>query len=191
MAGSLKHTDATPALSSEWHRDGSARFVRYPKASWVEAFSQAQLHLYRHDISLQDYFEALQFDTLTSPRARSREQSASLRLFAWATRGANKVSQFRSRPRMKADVLFCPMPHFSEPSTRCELSHPAWSLEDDLRRSSAVVGILSGVLTVASACGLPTFFLETEQGFTNADLACFSPVKRCCLTLHFPESGNS
>jgi hypothetical protein len=33
---------------------------RYPKASWVEAFSQAQLHLYRHDISLQDYFEAIQ-----------------------------------------------------------------------------------------------------------------------------------
>jgi hypothetical protein len=62
-----------------------------------------------------------------------------------------------------------------EHSTRCELSHPVWSLEDDLRRSSVVVGILSGVLTVASACGLPTIFLQTEQGFTTADLACFSP----------------
>ena len=62
-----------------------------------------------------------------------------------------------------------------EHSTRCELSHPAWSLEDDLRRSSVVVGIFSGVLTVASACGLPTVFLQTEQGFTTADLACFSP----------------
>ena len=51
-----------------------------------------------------------------------------------------------------------------EHSTRCELSHPVWSLEDDLRRSSAVVGILSGVLTVASACGLPAIFLETEDG---------------------------
>ncbi|MGO8787154.1 MAG: hypothetical protein ACLQVL_07195 [Terriglobia bacterium] len=60
-------------------------------------------------------------------------------------------------------------------STRCELSHPAWSLEDDLRRSSAVVGIFSGVLTVASACGLPTVFLETDGGYTTADLACFSP----------------
>jgi hypothetical protein len=60
-------------------------------------------------------------------------------------------------------------------SSRCELSHPAWSLEDDLRRSSAVVGIFSGVLTVASACGLPTIFLQTEQGYTTGDLACFSP----------------
>ena len=59
--------------------------------------------------------------------------------------------------------------------TRCELSHPSWSLEDDLRRSSVVVGISSGVLTVASACGLPTIFLQTEQGYTTGDLACFSP----------------
>lgn len=58
---------------------------------------------------------------------------------------------------------------------RCELSHPAWSLEDDLRRSSAAVGIFSGVLTVAAACGLPTYFLQTEQGYTTGDLACFSP----------------
>jgi hypothetical protein len=62
-----------------------------------------------------------------------------------------------------------------EHPTRCELSHPAWSLEDDLRRSSVVVGIWSGALTVASACGLPTIFLETEQGFKTADLMCFSP----------------
>ncbi len=62
-----------------------------------------------------------------------------------------------------------------EYSTRCELSHPVWSLEDDLRRSSCTIGIFSGVLTVASACGLPTIFLETEKGFKTGDLACFSP----------------
>lgn len=58
---------------------------------------------------------------------------------------------------------------------RCELSHPAWALEDDLRRSSVVAGIFSGVLTVASACGLPSIFLQTERGFTTEDLACFGP----------------
>jgi hypothetical protein len=62
-----------------------------------------------------------------------------------------------------------------EHSDRCELSHPAWSLEDDLRRSSIVMGIFSGVLTVASACGLPAVFLQTEQGYSTGDLACFSP----------------
>jgi hypothetical protein len=57
---------------------------------------------------------------------------------------------------------------------RCELSHPSWSLDDDLQRSSVVAGIFSGVLTVASACGLPSIFLQTEDGFVTADLACFS-----------------
>ena len=57
---------------------------------------------------------------------------------------------------------------------RCEISHPAWPLEDDLRRSSAAVGIFSGVLTVASASGLPTYFLSTQNGFMTEDLACFS-----------------
>jgi hypothetical protein len=59
----------------------------------------------------------------------------------------------------------------------CELSHPAWSLEDDLRRSSVALGIWSGVLTVASACGLPTIFLQTEEGVRTRDLACFAPAQ--------------
>jgi len=59
----------------------------------------------------------------------------------------------------------------------CELSHPVWPLEDDLRRSSVVVGIASGVLTVASASGLPTIFLRTEQGFAIRDLECFAPAQ--------------
>jgi hypothetical protein len=69
----------------------------------------------------------------------------------------------------------------------CELSHPAWSLEDDLRRSSIVVGIWSGVLTVASACGLPTIFLQTEQGIRTRDLACFSPSQTLFLDAAFCE----
>jgi hypothetical protein len=76
-----------------------------------------------------------------------------------------------------------------EHSTRCELSHPVWSLEDDLRRSSVVIGIFSGVLTVASACGLPTIFLQTKQGFTTADLACFSPRQTLLPDAAFCEIG--
>ena len=69
----------------------------------------------------------------------------------------------------------------------CELSHPAWSLEDDLRRSSIVIGIWSGVLTVASACGLPTVFLRTEEGFVTRDLECFSPEQSLLPTDAFRE----
>jgi hypothetical protein len=76
-----------------------------------------------------------------------------------------------------------------EHSTRCELSHPVWSLEDDLRRSSAVIGVCSGALTVASACGLPTIFLQTEHGFTTGDLACFSPRQTLLPDAAFSEIG--
>jgi hypothetical protein len=74
-----------------------------------------------------------------------------------------------------------------EHPNRCELSHPAWSLEDDLRRSSAAIGIFSGVLTIASACGLPTYFLQTEQGYTTGDLACFSPRQTLLPDAAFSE----
>jgi len=57
----------------------------------------------------------------------------------------------------------------------CELSHPVWPLEDDLGRATMVAGIASGVLTVASASGLPTIFLRTEGGFRIQDLECFAP----------------
>lgn len=71
----------------------------------------------------------------------------------------------------------------------CELSHPAWSLEDDLRRSSVVVGVWSGALTIASASGLPTVFLQTEQGFITRDLDCFSPAQTLTPEEAFRELG--
>jgi hypothetical protein len=55
----------------------------------------------------------------------------------------------------------------------CELSHAAWTLEDDLKRSSVVIGVFSGALTLASASGLPTFFVVTASGYATEDLACF------------------
>jgi hypothetical protein len=56
---------------------------------------------------------------------------------------------------------------------RCELSHPSWPLDFDLQRSSAVLGIFSGVLTISSACGLPTIFLRNEKSYATGDLTCF------------------
>lgn len=69
----------------------------------------------------------------------------------------------------------------------CELSHPVWPLEDDLRRASVVVGIASGVLTVASASGLPTIFMRTEHGFKIRDLECFSPAQTLLPDAAFSE----
>jgi hypothetical protein len=83
-----------------------------PKGSWLEAFAQIQLQLYRHDASLQDYFMTLQSDTFASPRASSRDGRVVSRHIEWAIHAADRVSRFRPRRRIKADVLFCPMPYF-------------------------------------------------------------------------------
>lgn len=61
----------------------------------------------------------------------------------------------------------------------CELSHAAWTLEEDLGRSSVVLGIFSGALTVAAASGLPTFFMTADTGFATEDLACFRLGQTC------------
>jgi hypothetical protein len=79
-------------------------------AGRIAAFAQMQLHRYRHDVSPQDYFEPLQLDTLTSPRAHSREQRAPSRVIGWAIHGADKASQVHRRKKIKTDVLFCADP---------------------------------------------------------------------------------
>lgn len=71
---------------------------------------------------------------------------------------------------------------------RCELSHPVWSLEDDISRSSIVIGVFSGVLTVAAACGLPTIFLHTKDGYMTGDLECFSPEQTLLSDEAFDEA---
>jgi hypothetical protein len=77
----------------------------------IAAFADSLLHLYRNDPSLQDYFMMLQADRWTGPRVSSRSSSASDRFVGSAIHVADKVNQFRGHPRLKADVLFCPMPH--------------------------------------------------------------------------------
>jgi hypothetical protein len=87
-------------------------FFQSPSAR-IAAFADAQLHLYRHDKSLQDYFMMLQLDSWASPRVRSDSRSAKDQLISWLIQGADKINRFRGRPKLKADVLFCPMPDLS------------------------------------------------------------------------------
>src|ERR1017187_888999 len=80
-------------------------------AKHVAAFAEMQVHLYRHDKSLQDYFHPLQLDMLTSRREQSDGQRSSGTLVTWAIQGADRISQLGSREKIKTDVLFCPIPH--------------------------------------------------------------------------------
>ena len=85
---------------------------RSSNGSLLEAFAQMQLHLYRHDASLQDYFMTLHSETFTGPRATSRNRQSVSRYVEGAIHVADRISRFRPRRRIKTDVLFCPMPYF-------------------------------------------------------------------------------
>ena len=78
----------------------------------IEEFSEMQVHLYRHDIKLQDYFLQLQMDTLTSLRATSDDRRATNPMAKWAIGVADRISQIRRPQKIKTEILFCPMPYF-------------------------------------------------------------------------------
>src|ERR1700678_4373117 len=79
----------------------------------IAAFAQAEVQLYRHDVSLQDYFLALQLDTLTSPRLTSGDLHATNTLIKSAVQSIGSVGRLRARRKIKTDVLFCPVPYFA------------------------------------------------------------------------------
>ena len=105
------------------------------------------------------------------------QSSALLQLAARVLEAGSSVERVIIRPHpfwSDLDFTECRNIALQHPG-KCEISHPSWSLQDDLQRSSAVVGIFSGVVTVASACGVPSIFLQTENGYSTGDLAVFSP----------------
>ncbi len=57
---------------------------------------------------------------------------------------------------------------------RVEFSHSALDLSFDLSRASVAVGLFSGALATAAACGVPTLFLWEPGWFYTPDLACFA-----------------
>lgn len=57
---------------------------------------------------------------------------------------------------------------------RLVLSGRERPIVDDLRRASVALGLFSGALATAAACGLPTCFLTTPGGFYTPDLDCFA-----------------
>lgn len=70
---------------------------------------------------------------------------------------------------------------------RCELSHAAWTLEEDLSRSSVALGVFSGALTIASGAGLPTFFMVADSGYKTKDLASFEKGQLCMPEAAFDQ----
>src|SRR3954463_5410275 len=79
----------------------------------IPAFADAQLALWRHDSSLQDYFMMLQLDSLKGSHSETRSQTLGDRMVARASQVGDRISRFRGRPKLKVDILFCPMPDTS------------------------------------------------------------------------------
>ena len=107
----IEHNDVASSPFAPIHMDVDDLF--HSPVGGIAAFAQMQMHLYRHDISLQDYFLPLQSDAFVSRRANSGDHGAFNRLITWAIQGADQVSQLRRRQQIKADVLFFPIPYFA------------------------------------------------------------------------------
>ena len=80
--------------------------------SHIAEFSEMQVHLYRHDIKLQDYFLQLQMNTLINPRATADDRHAANPMAKWAVQVADRISQIRRPQKIRTEILFCPMPYF-------------------------------------------------------------------------------
>ncbi len=78
----------------------------------IAKFAEMQVHLYRHDIELQDYFLQLQMDTLMSFRATPGDRRAKNPMAKWGIQVADRVSQIRRPQKIKTEILFCPIPYF-------------------------------------------------------------------------------
>ena len=83
----------------------------HQEIEWPAAFSQAQVHLYRHDIILQDYFLQLQMDPLTgldsAPRRRHLRANLSVGLFGPPTGSAGAAEAKNQDGRaVLPDTLF-------------------------------------------------------------------------------------
>ena len=57
---------------------------------------------------------------------------------------------------------------------RIEISPPSHGLNFDLSRSSVAIGLFSGALVTAAACGVPSMFLWKPGWYYTPDLACFT-----------------
>src|SRR6516165_3838732 len=78
----------------------------------LAAFSKMQTLLYRHDPTFHDYFQPLQMDLLTSPRAGLADQGSARHLFTASLRAVDNTFAKARQRSIKTDVLVCPNQHF-------------------------------------------------------------------------------
>ena len=88
-------------------------FFRSSERSCLAAYAKAQVHLYRHDCSLQDYFQPLQQHFGRRCLARAVPSSISKQVLSSIQTGAYEVVRHTARRKYKADVLYCPTPYYS------------------------------------------------------------------------------
>ncbi len=80
----------------------------------------------------------------------------------------------RPHPRAQAKDLSNWLTLAEEYPDKIVFSHPALRFEFELSRTSIAIGLFSGGLITAAACGIPTIFLWEPGWFYTPDLACFT-----------------
>ena len=78
----------------------------------IARFAEMQVHLYRHDVTLQDYFHALDIEMFAGPRSASDVLTSTNPLLAWTCHAAKKVTGILKAPKFKTDILYAPTLYF-------------------------------------------------------------------------------
>src|ERR1700676_1346526 len=86
---------------------------RVPEGSGIAAFAAAQVHLFRHNANLQDYFLALQLSRAGLSKVNVPPRSLARRVLGMAEATGYKVIRQFDRRKYKVDVLYCPAPYYA------------------------------------------------------------------------------
>src|SRR5580658_4388641 len=78
----------------------------------IAKFAEMQVHLYRHDVSLQNYFHALDAGMFSGVPSSPSDRAPINPFLALPFHGADKASQILKPRKIKTEVLFCPTPYF-------------------------------------------------------------------------------
>ena len=77
----------------------------------IQKFAEAQVHLYGSDVSLQDYFHALDLNMFYDQDCVSKDQPSINPVLDWCVRAFTTASGISQPRKLKTDVLFCPTPY--------------------------------------------------------------------------------
>jgi len=138
----------------------------------VAKFAEMQVHLYRHDVSLQDYFLALDWAMFDGPRIVPTDRGSINPLVAWSFHAADKTIRIFKPRKLKVDVLFCPTPYFGRKTENRFLARTLLGLAQTGAEILCLLPVYApfrqelGLELAAAGCSKQVTFLDPGMPFS-------------------------